>query len=151
LLFVIVSLAVIGCGKAVEQYADVNPDGLTVLEADALLAQSAGSDAATPMPANIVVNKDAGPLVEKTAKTIEAPRADITDKPDDVSIQKALKKAGLYKGAIDGKIGPKTKEAIKEFQRSNGLVVDGKVGPKTWAALKGYLIESDVSPADITN
>ena len=55
-------------------------------------------------------------------------------------IQKALKAAGLYEGAIDGKIGQKTKKAIEEFQKSKGLKVDGKVGPKTWAEMEKYLI-----------
>ena len=57
----------------------------------------------------------------------------------DKEIQTALKAAGFYTGAIDGKIGPKTKKAIEDFQRANGLVVDGKVGPKTWAEMEKYL------------
>ena len=51
----------------------------------------------------------------------------------------ALKNAGLYQGNIDGKIGPRTKKAIEQFQTNNGLKADGKVGPKTWAALQQYL------------
>lgn len=54
-------------------------------------------------------------------------------------VQTALKNAGYYKGNIDGKIGPKSKEAICEFQRDNNLTVDGKVGRMTWAKLKSYL------------
>ncbi len=33
--------------------------------------------------------------------------------------------------------GPKTEEAVKEFQRKNGLTPDGVVGPKTWAMIMG--------------
>ncbi|MBU1042872.1 MAG: peptidoglycan-binding protein [Candidatus Omnitrophica bacterium] len=51
-------------------------------------------------------------------------------------VQAALKKAGFYNGNVDGKIGPKTKAAIKEFQRKNNLKVDGVVGRGTWAKLK---------------
>jgi len=54
-------------------------------------------------------------------------------------IQTALRNAGFYGGSIDGKIGPKTKKAIEDFQKANGLVVDGKVGPKTWGELEKYL------------
>lgn len=54
-------------------------------------------------------------------------------------IQRALKAAGFYSGSIDGKIGPKTKRAITEFQKAKGLKVDGKVGPRTWAELEKYL------------
>ena len=36
-----------------------------------------------------------------------------------------------YKGSIDGIEGNQTKEAIKNFQRNNGLVIDGIYGEKT--------------------
>ncbi|MDE1969112.1 MAG: peptidoglycan-binding protein [Alphaproteobacteria bacterium] len=35
--------------------------------------------------------------------------------------QQALQEAGLYKGKVDGKFGPQTKAAVKEFQKENGL------------------------------
>lgn len=54
-------------------------------------------------------------------------------------IQKALQKTGYYKGEIDGKIGLRTKRAIKEFQRAKKLNSDGIVGEKTWEALSQYL------------
>lgn len=54
-------------------------------------------------------------------------------------IQTALKNAGFYAGAVDGKIGPQTKQAIKEFQRARGLSADGRAGSKTWAQLAQYL------------
>ncbi len=54
-------------------------------------------------------------------------------------IQTALKKAGFYQGAIDGKIGPKTKEAIIKFQKAKGLKADGIVGESTSTDLNKYL------------
>lgn len=54
-------------------------------------------------------------------------------------IQIALQKAGFYKGKIDGKIGPQTKEAIKAFQKANGLASDGIVGKRTWEKLSKHL------------
>lgn len=56
-------------------------------------------------------------------------------------IQTALRNAGYEVGPIDGKMGRKTKEAVKDFQRENGLSVDGIVGQKTWAKLSKYLTE----------
>lgn len=56
-----------------------------------------------------------------------------------VNIQKALKKAGYYNGAIDGKVGPGTRDAIASFQKDNGLTADGVCGRGTWAKLKSYL------------
>jgi len=54
-------------------------------------------------------------------------------------IQKALKNAGFYKGTVDGKIGPKTKEAIISFQKAKGLKPDGIVGKRTSSELSKYL------------
>ena len=50
-------------------------------------------------------------------------------------MQQKLKQWGYYTGAVDGIFGPKTKEAVKYFQRRNGLTVDGIAGPKTLAAM----------------
>lgn len=55
------------------------------------------------------------------------------------NIQKALKLAGYDIGEIDGKIGPRTRQAISAFQQTNGLTPDGKVGKQTWARLQTYL------------
>lgn len=54
-------------------------------------------------------------------------------------IQTALKNAGFYRGLVDGKMGPKTKEAIRTFQQANGLKADGIAGKRTIAELNGYL------------
>lgn len=53
-------------------------------------------------------------------------------------IQAALKAAGFYAGAVDGKIGKKTRESIRKFQRDNGLKADGIVGAQTWDRLSEY-------------
>ncbi len=54
-------------------------------------------------------------------------------------IQTALKNANFYDGKIDGIKGKRTRRAIREFQRANGLNPDGVVGPKTWGILNRYL------------
>ncbi len=35
----------------------------------------------------------------------------------------------------DGQYGPKSENAIREFQTKNNMTVDGKVGPNTWNVL----------------
>ena len=56
-------------------------------------------------------------------------------------IQKALKSAGFYQGAVDGKIGSKTKSAIIKFQKAHNLKADGVVGKRTSMELNKYLSE----------
>ena len=53
-------------------------------------------------------------------------------------MQQKLKNWGYYKGSVDGIFGNQTKEAVKYFQRRNGLVVDGIAGPKTLSAMGIY-------------
>lgn len=50
-------------------------------------------------------------------------------------IQQKLKSWGYYNGNVDGIFGSKTLEAVKTFQRKNGLTADGIVGLKTLSAL----------------
>lgn len=54
-------------------------------------------------------------------------------------VQKALQKAGYYDGVLDGKIGRKTIDAIKNFQKEHDLKADGVIGVKTWQAMKSYI------------
>ena len=51
------------------------------------------------------------------------------------TIQEKLFRWGYYSGKVDGIYGSKTVEAVKYFQRKNGLAVDGKCGPQTLRAL----------------
>lgn len=50
-------------------------------------------------------------------------------------IQTKLKRWGYYKGNVDGIYGSQTLEAVKYFQRKNGLKVDGIAGPATLRAM----------------
>ncbi|MCR4336818.1 MAG: peptidoglycan-binding protein [Candidatus Omnitrophica bacterium] len=54
-------------------------------------------------------------------------------------MQEALKKAGFDVGAIDGRMGQRTQQAIRKFQEKNGLKPDGKVGIKTLTSMSRYL------------
>lgn len=76
-------------------------------------------------------------LKAKQVKQKDAKKAEF--KPTTKEIQTALKNAGFNPGSFDGKMGPRTRQAIKDFQKSKGLVPDGVVGPKTWASLGKYL------------
>ena len=52
-----------------------------------------------------------------------------------VKVQKRLIQYDYLSGTADGLYGEKTRDAVKLFQRRNGLTADGKVGPATAAAL----------------
>jgi len=73
------------------------------------------------------------------------------------TIQTKLKRWGYYKGGIDGIFGNQTRDAVKYFQRRNGLTADGIVGSATARAmgitLKGSSSGSsgNVSAGNISN
>ena len=65
-------------------------------------------------------------------------------------IQTKLKRWGYYKGNIDGIYGTQTLEAVKYFQRKNGLTVDGIAGPATLKAM-GIMTSSSSSSSSSSN
>ncbi len=52
--------------------------------------------------------------------------------------QLALLRAGEAPGEPDGVFGPHTAEAVRRFQRREGIPPDGIVGPRTWERLAGH-------------
>ena len=60
------------------------------------------------------------------------------------SLQELLSKRGFYNGAVDGIMGPQTRNAIIAAQKNYGLVTDGIAGNQTLASL-----ESGTSPVTI--
>ena len=76
--------------------------------------------------------------VEASSDYVSAATADISE------VQKRLKKWGYYTGSVDGINGPKTKAAVKAFQKRYGLVQDGIVGPLT-AAKMGIALKPSTS------
>ncbi len=65
-------------------------------------------------------------------------------------IQEKLKRWGYYNGNIDGIYGSQTLEAVKYFQRKNGLTVDGIAGPATLKAM-GIFNSSNSSSSSSSN
>jgi hypothetical protein len=59
--------------------------------------------------------------------------------PSQAEIQQAqqqLKQQGLYKGAIDGVVGPETQNALMQFQREQGLPETAQLDQQTLGRLK---------------
>ena len=65
-------------------------------------------------------------------------------------IQTKLKRWGYYNGNVDGIFGSQTLEAVKYFQRKNGLKVDGIAGPETLKAM-GIYSSSNSSSSSSSN
>ena len=53
---------------------------------------------------------------------------------------------GLPKYGADGDFGSETEEAVRAFQKAEGLEVDGKYGEKSHAALMDALLADDEAP-----
>ena len=83
------------------------------------------------------------PVEEKQVKASGKKKVvpEVKSRPKMKQIQIALRNAGYEPGAIDGKMGNQTREAIKAFQKANNLPADGKVGKQTWAVLNKYLYQ----------
>ena len=66
---------------------------------------------------------------------------------DVAALQFALAWHGFPSGPIDGDFGSHTYEALRKFQRREGITPDGIAGPTTFAALRGPLPRSPVPMA----
>lgn len=126
---IVLPLAVFGC------------KGKVAREEEAMKVES--TEATVPMEEVVVtqtpVAEPAQEAIPPTASVPQAQEAAADKTVKNKEIQTALKAAGFYAGNIDGRMGPKAKKAVIEFQKAKGLKADGKVGPKTWAELENYL------------
>ncbi len=88
----------------------------------------------------------AGPVMARPDRGITAPARSKPNQADAlihaVALQAALDRAGFSPGVIDGQIGPKTRMAIRAFQKQAGLPATGEADVATMAAL-----EMDTLPA----
>ena len=62
--------------------------------------------------------------------------APVADARQTIAVQVALDRAGFSPGEIDGRGGPKTRQALMEFQKSAGLQPSGMANEETIAALQ---------------
>lgn len=70
---------------------------------------------------------------------------------DHFEIQRRLLAAGFDPGEIDGDIGPKTKAALKAFQKDRSLqVIDGRLTDETVAVLERVVMPAPKEKLDLT-
>lgn len=127
----ILAITMLGCGKKADESTEpISMETLSTINVAAPV---------TPVETKPAVKVEPIAQVSTAPATLENLPPSGPYKPTGTEIQTALKNAGFYAASIDGKVGPKTKKAIIEFQKANNLKADGKVGPKTWEALVRYL------------
>ena len=143
-LSVFLVIALSGCAKkkAVHEEA-TDAINLDTLETANVAQPATGVTSAAPATS---IALDATTPQGTTSVLAETP-APSSSEPTMRNIQIALKNAGMYPGVVSGTGGVKTKAAVKDFQKANGLAADGKVGPKTWAKLSAYLNAATAAPA----
>ena len=141
-----VTICIFGCGKKQQ----------TLEEMQQPMSMETLSTMSTTAPQTPEAKIEVKPLpeakVEMDSSAVKAAKLEPLPpsgpyKPTATEIQSALKNSGFYAGTVDGKLGPKTKKAILEFQKANNLTADGKVGPKTWNALSKYLNSASTQQA----
>ena len=71
-----------------------------------------------------------------TAAASAQKRAPAPDMQQTIAVQVALDRAEFSPGEIDGRGGPKTRQAMTEFQKSAGLKPGGMPNEETIAALQ---------------
>lgn len=147
ILGVVMLTYVTGCGK--KQSAEQAQEPASMEDLSKMNAQQPAAEQKAPVAAPAAVEQPAVPqAAAQAAPKLENLPPSGPYKPSTQEIQTALKNAGYYSGAIDGKAGPKTKKAIEEFQKANGLKADGKVGAKTWNLLSKHLSVQPVNPPE---
>jgi peptidoglycan hydrolase-like protein with peptidoglycan-binding domain len=142
-------LAVAGCSSGGgSSNATTTTSGLVTIPS-ATTATTATTAAGTPAgTATTAVGLVPGQTATSTAggSAVTTAASRVVTKPSDnvrlgdtgsgvKQIQTALVAHG-YKVATDGAFGPQTSQAVKDFQKKNGLTQDGVVGPVTWAKLQ---------------
>lgn len=86
----------------------------------------------------------AAPAAEYSTRPGSSIRIRFTDKSkakpgaenDIAKVQSYLQQLGFDPGPVDGAMGPKTRQAIKDFQNAWGMPVDGKITSNLVAELK---------------
>ena len=133
---IIMPLAIFGCKGKTEKEAEAPKTEAAIPAEEAVVTQAPVTEPSQNVAQETIPPTAAVPQAAVEAGAKVAPTDQLAKNKE---IQAALKAANFYTGNIDGKMGPRTKKAIVEFQKAKGLKADGKVGPKTWTELEKYL------------
>ena len=121
--------------KAFQKAHGLDDDGVAGKATyEVLFSEKALAKGTTPTPV-----PTATPKPEATSKSSSTwPVLRKNDSGDNVAqLQEALIELGYMSGKADGNYGEKTAEAVKNFQKANGLTADGTAGEQTQKTLYG--------------
>ena len=110
--------------------------GLTVLEAAALGAAAGGLTGV--LTDSDKVNFGQPAWKRGTTASSAAPAPTAYRDPHVASIQRELNGLGYDAGPVDGRMGPRTRAAIRAFQSDNGLLADGVASPELADRLRSH-------------
>ncbi len=103
--------------------------GLMACTATAALANTTANNSSYEKKTTIIERRSSANPGVGTARTRFTSRISIRQMQED------LRAAGFYSGRIDGRFGPRTSQALKDFQAARGLRVTGRVDAPTQHAL----------------
>lgn len=115
-----------------------------ILVARALTGSDGGGETTTGTPPTTTTPTTPAPTTPETTTPTATPPATLPqdvvlrrgdEGPEVSQVQAVLVELGYLEGNVDGKFGPDTQQAVRDFQKSAGLAEDGIVGPATLAAL----------------
>jgi len=100
--------------------------GAALAQTDQGTAQDQGSPATPETHPHAVPNQPQGrPSITGGGVRSEVSKREIKQ------AQQQLQQQGLYQGKVDGKNGPETMAAVKQFQKKNGLQETGELDART--------------------
>jgi peptidoglycan hydrolase-like protein with peptidoglycan-binding domain len=155
-----IALGIAGAGPLHAQTATTSTPSTTATGQNPAVMQPAapqsgnGMDQGTPsMSGTSQYNSSAAPSMSGTSQdnsSTMAATAPSTDNSGQTSqngwshsrsdvrqIQQRLSADGLYRGPIDGIDGPQMRQALRQYQKNNGLPVTGRLDSQTTASLTG--------------
>ena len=137
-----ISVAPAGAPLPAIQIEPIQPqEELAAIGSTAPAQSQTPASSGTPTAAQTMNAQTPNPATSETAKAAQP-----TEESSRIrEIQMALRTAGFDPGSSDGKMGPRTRAAIRDFQLANGLEADGKVGSRTWSKLETILQKKSTS------
>jgi peptidoglycan hydrolase-like protein with peptidoglycan-binding domain len=92
------------------------------------------SASTVPIPRLLPPPRPEGAAVQARAKLV-------------LDVQSELTRLGYYDGAVDGRLGPRTDQAIRDFERAHGLRISGEPNEPLLGRIRRAPLKSDITGA----